>query len=94
MPTPAINDSVVTGARRFLETLNASGGTPIERLPPQAARQVLTDAQNSVRVDLSGVKRSEKTIDADGQSLKLHVLKPAGAAATGLPAFMFFHGGG
>ena len=94
MPTPAINDSVVAGARKFLEALNAGGGTPIERLSPKDARQVLVDAQNSVRVDLSGVERSERTIDADGQPLKLHVLKPAGAAATGLPVFMFFHGGG
>ena len=94
MPTPTINDSVVAGARKFLEALNASGGTPIERLSPKDARQVLVDAQNSVRVDLSGVERSERTIDADGQPLRLHVLKPAGAAAAGLPAFMFFHGGG
>jgi hypothetical protein len=75
MPTPAINDSVVAGARKFLEALNASGGTPIERLSPKDARQVLVDAQNSVRVDLSGVERSERTIDADGQPLRLHDLK-------------------
>src|SRR3712207_1611571 len=94
MPTPTINESVVAGARRFLEALNASGGTPIERLSPRDARQVLTEAQDSVPVDLSGVERSEETIDADGQPLKLHVLKPAGAAPSDLPAFMFFHGGG
>jgi len=93
MSAPAINDSVAGGVRRFLEALNASGGTPIEQLSPKDARQVLTDAQNSVPIDLSGVERSHKTISFDGTELKLHVLKPAGAAAD-LPVFMFFHGGG
>ena len=39
-----------------------------------------TDAvQNSVQVDLSGIEKSEKTIDHDGKPLKLHIVRPAGA---------------
>src|SRR5260370_2597487 len=67
MPAPIVNDSVVSGIRKFLEALNSSGGTPIEQLSPKDARQVLIDAQNSVAVDLSGIERSEKTIDHDGK---------------------------
>ena len=93
MPTRPINDFVVSGVKTFLDALNAGGGTPIEQLSPRAARQVLTDAQNSVQVDLSGVEKSQRTIDVDGAPLRLHIVKPA-AAAPGLPVFMFFHGGG
>ncbi len=93
MPVPIIDDSVVSGITKFLEALNSSGGTPIEQLSPKDARQVLIDAQNSVPVDLSGIERSEKTIDHDGKPLKLHIVRPAGAGGD-LPVFMFFHGGG
>jgi acetyl esterase len=93
MPNHIINASVVTGIRQFLEALNSSGAKPIEQLSPQDARQVLTDAQNSVHVDLSGIETSEKVIDVEGTELTLHIVKPAGVA-TKLPVFMFFHGGG
>jgi acetyl esterase len=93
MPNQMINASVVSGIRQFLEALNSSGAKPIEQLSPQDARQVLTDAQNSVHVDLSGIETSEKVIDVEGRELKLYIVKPAGAA-TKLPVFMFFHGGG
>jgi acetyl esterase/lipase len=93
MPTSIVSDSVVSGIREFLETLNSSGGTPIEQLSPKNARQVLVDAQNSVQVDLSGIERSEKTIDHDGNLLKLHIVRPADTGGD-LPVLMFFHGGG
>jgi acetyl esterase len=98
MPSQPINDYVVGGVKKFLDALNSSGGTPIERLSPRDARQVLIDAQNSAAVDLSGVDKSERTIDFEGKALKLHIVKPAGVkpagAGTALPVFMFFHGGG
>ena len=93
MPNHIINASVVTGIRQFLDALNSSGAKPIEQLSPQDARQVLTNAQNSVHVDLSGIETSEKVIDVEGTELTLHIVKPAGVA-TKLPVFMFFHGGG
>jgi acetyl esterase len=93
MPAPQINDFVVSDVKTFLDGLNAGSGPPLEQLSPREARQVLTDAQNSVPVDLSGIEKSERAIDADGSTLQLHVVKPAGAAP-GIPVFMFFHGGG
>lgn len=38
-PTPTV------GVSKFLSVLNSGGGKPIEQLSPQAARQVLIDAQ-------------------------------------------------
>lgn len=79
--------------KAFLKALNTSGGKPLETLTPLEARKVLVNAQASVNVDLSGIEESEKTIDADGHSIKLNIVRPAGAKAT-LPVFIFIHGGG
>lgn len=77
----------------FLQALEAGGGKPLETLSPQDARAVLVGAQASVKVDLSGVTVSEKTIEASGQSIPLTIVRPEGAKGE-LPVFMFFHGGG
>jgi acetyl esterase/lipase len=77
----------------FLQALEAGGGKPLETLSPQDARAVLVGAQASVKVDLSGVSVSEKTIQAGGQSIALTIVRPEGVQGE-LPAFMFFHGGG
>ncbi|MBD2100360.1 alpha/beta hydrolase [Leptolyngbya sp. FACHB-261] len=78
--------------KAFLKVLNSSG-VPLETLPPVEARQALVDAQASVEVDLSGIDESEKTITADGYSIKLNIVRPEGVKGT-LPVFMFIHGGG
>lgn len=75
----------------FLDALNSSGGKPMEQLSPQAARQVLVDAQKGAELPPADV--SEKTIQVNGQSIRLNIVKPKGAKGT-LPVFMFFHGGG
>ena len=77
----------------FLQALEAGGGKPLEQLSPQDARAVLVGAQASVKLDLPKADVSEKTIAADGQQIKLTIVRPAGVTKT-LPAFMFFHGGG
>ncbi|WP_156114953.1 alpha/beta hydrolase [Pseudomonas sp. ML96] len=77
----------------FLEALEAGGGKPLETLSPQDARAVLVGAQASVKVDLSGVSVSEKTIQAGSQSIALTIVRPEGVKGE-LPVFMFFHGGG
>lgn len=77
----------------FLQALETSGGQPLETLSPENARAVLVGAQASVKLDLSGVSVSEKTIQAGGQSIPLTIVRPEGAKGE-LPAFMFFHGGG
>jgi acetyl esterase/lipase len=77
----------------FLETLEAGGGKPLEQMTVQEARAVLVGAQASVKVDLSGTRIEEKTIQADGQPIKLTIVRPEGTKGR-LPVFMFFHGGG
>ncbi|WP_418502049.1 alpha/beta hydrolase [Flagellimonas sp.] len=79
--------------REFLKQLNGSGAPPIETLSPIQARRVLADAQASVRVDLTGIETSEKTITYDGHTIKLDIVRPEGEKGT-LPVFMFIHGGG
>jgi acetyl esterase len=77
----------------FLDALAASGGKPLETLSPVDARAVLAGAQQSANVKLPPADVSEKTITADGKSIRLTIVRPAGAKGI-LPAFMFFHGGG
>jgi acetyl esterase/lipase len=72
--------------------LNA-GGPPLESLPREDARNVLVNAQASVEVDLSGITESEKTIEEDGYTILLNIVRPEGVGST-LPAFLFIHGGG
>ena len=79
--------------RVFLNALNNSGGKAVEALSPTDARLVLVNAQQSVKADYSGIEETEKTITQDGQSIRLHIVKPIGAKST-VPVFMFFHGGG
>ena len=90
---PAKDPHIESNVRAFLKVLNSGTGKPLEQLPPKEARAVLTDAQSSVKVDLSGITVSEKTITQDGESVKINIVKPANVKGM-LPVFMFFHGGG
>lgn len=89
----ADDPAIFTTVKAFLHQLNSGGGKPIEQLSPVAAREVLSGLQQSVKVDYSGIEESEKTISQDGQSIKIHIVKPKGTKGE-LPVFMFFHGGG
>ena len=80
------------GTKAFLKVLN-SGGPPLESLPKEEARKVLVNAQASVKVDLSGIDVSEKSIESDGYKVKLNIVRPIGSTST-LPVFVFVHGGG
>jgi acetyl esterase len=79
--------------RNFLKMLNAVSGPTIESMPAPDARKVLENAQASVKVDLSGIDVSEKTIVAEGETVKLYIVRPEGVQGV-LPVFMFIHGGG
>lgn len=46
--------------RVFLKALNSTGGPPLETFSPLEARNVLVNAQSSVKVDLSGIEESGK----------------------------------
>lgn len=89
----ATDPAIEVQTKAFLKALNTSGGKPMETMQPGEARGVLEGAQKSVTVDLSGIEESEKTITQDGLTIKLNIVRPAGATGA-LPAFMFFHGGG
>lgn len=84
---------IFTPIRDFLKALNSGNSRPIEQLSPSEARSVLVNAQQSVIVDYSGIEESEKVITHDGFTVKLHIVKPAGARP-GLPVFIYIHGGG
>lgn len=81
-----------TGTKAFLKIVNA-GGPPLETLSKEDARKGLIDLQASVKVDLTGVDFSEKTISKDGYKVKLNIVRPEGNSSK-LPAFIFIHGGG
>ncbi|MGY8831475.1 MAG: alpha/beta hydrolase [Pseudomonadales bacterium] len=96
----AVNSAFAAGSpgverttQGFLNALAAGGGKPLEQLSPKEARAVLVGAQAGVKVDVSGIKVVDKTIEVDGQSIQLKVVRPADAKGE-LPVFMFFHGGG
>jgi acetyl esterase len=85
--------NIESNIRGFLKVVNSGTGKPIEQLPVKEGRAVLSGLQSSVKVDLSGVTVTEKTIVVDGQNIELNIVKPENAEDI-LPVFMFFHGGG
>lgn len=89
----ATDTAIEIETKAFLKALNSSGGKPMETLTPAEARAILEGAQNSVKVDLSGIDVLEKIITENGLTVKLIIVRPSGAESV-LPAFMFFHGGG
>lgn len=82
---------VESHVQTFLDALAKGGGQPLETLSPEAARQVLIGAQKGAKLPPADV--TEKTIEYNGQPLKLTIVRPKGAKGP-LPGFMFFHGGG
>lgn len=88
----ANDDRISLGTKSFLKMLN-TGGPGLETLSPEQARLVLVNAQKAVKVDLSGVTTTEKTIAADGYQVVVNIVKPKDAKGL-LPVFVFTHGGG
>jgi acetyl esterase/lipase len=82
-----IDPRLSRGVKAFLKVLNSAGGPPLE------AREVLVNAQASAPVNLSGIEESEKTIAADGYTIKLNIVRPESVKGK-LPVFIFIHGGG
>lgn len=90
----AFADGIVEhNTQAFLDALNAGTGKPLEQLSPKDARAILVGAQAGVKLTLPKADVSEKTIQVDGQSISLTIVRPAGVKGE-LPVFMFFHGGG
>ncbi len=91
-PVPFAEDPHLSVAvKAYLTELNK--GPALETLPPAQARLGLVNGQAAVKVDLSGIEVSEKTITADGYQVVLNIVRPAGVEGI-LPVFIFIHGGG
>lgn len=77
--------------RSFLVELNKDS-SPFWELPQPKPQDILTELQSKTPVDMSGVTTSERTITADGRTVKIHIMKPDHPAAR--PGVLFFiHGG-
>lgn len=87
------DERIFVPVRKFLKALNSGSGKPIEELSPVDARKVLSDAQDSVAVELSGIDESEMEITQDGVTVKVHIVKPHGVEHDA-PVFIYVHGGG
>ena len=87
----ATDPHLTPAVRTFLKAIH--GGPGIETLSKEDARKVLEGAQASVQYDYSQVTDSEKMITADGQTVKLNIMRPKGVKGV-LPVFIFVHGGG
>jgi acetyl esterase/lipase len=82
-----------SGSQKFLKALNSSGGTPMEKMQPNDAREVLVGAQKGANVKLPACDVSQKEINVSGEKIQLYIVRPQGVKEK-LPVFMFFHGGG
>jgi acetyl esterase/lipase len=87
------NPNVEHNTQQFLNALEQGGGKPLETLSPKDARAVLVGAQAGVKLTLPKAEVSQKTIEQDGQTVNLTIVRPAGVKGD-TPAFMFVHGGG
>ncbi|WP_121811377.1 alpha/beta hydrolase [Mucilaginibacter kameinonensis] len=90
---PSTDPHIDSHIRPFLKAVNRSAGASLEKITAAAARAGQARSQASVKVDLSGINVSEKTINAGGQDITINIVKPADSKGK-LPVFMFFHGGG
>jgi len=90
---PAGSPGVQRNIQVFLKSLAAGGGKTMEQMTPAEARAALVSTQSRIVVDLQKADVTEQIINSHGQTVRLVVVRPAGATEP-LPVFMFFHGGG
>jgi acetyl esterase len=88
---PSTDPHIDPKVRAFLTDLNKDS-SPFWELPQPKPQDILTALQNKTPVDMSGVTTVEKTINEDGRTVKLYIMKPAHPA--GRPGvLLFIHGG-
>ena len=90
---PASNPKVERNARALLKALNSAEGPPLEQLSPKEARDAFVNLQTSAPQDLPPANIEHKTVEQDGLTVDLTIVRPIGVKGEG-PAFLFFHGGG
>lgn len=82
---------IAPAIREFLVKLNKNP-SPFWELPQPKPQETLTALQNETPVDMSDVTTSEDTLDVDGRSVKLYVMKPDHVAQNA-GVILFLHGG-
>jgi len=90
---PASNPKVEHNTRAFLKALNSAEGPPLEQLSPKEAREVGVNLQASAPQDLPPAEIEHKTVEQNGLTADLTIVRPIGAKEKG-PAVLFFHSGG
>lgn len=90
-PDAASDPRIDPQIRSFLAKIDKDS-SPFWELPQPKPQQILTELQRQTPVDMSGVTVTERTINQDGRSVKLYIMKPE--RTTGNPGVLFFiHGG-
>jgi acetyl esterase/lipase len=90
-PDPATDHRLDPQVRSFLAEINKDS-SPFWELPQPKPQAILTALQKQTNVDMSGITVTEQTIDQDGRSVKLYIVKPA--HVSGKPGvLLFIHGG-
>jgi acetyl esterase/lipase len=90
-PSPSTDARINPQVRAFLTELNKDS-SPFWELPQPKPQEILTALQNQTPVDMSGVTTVEKTVQQDGQAVKLYIMTPDHAADR--PGVLYFiHGG-
>jgi len=91
-PNAATDTRVDPDVRSFLAVINKPT-SPSWHLPQPKPQQILTDLQKLTAVDMSGVTITDQTINQDGRTVKLYIMKPE--RLSGAPGvLLFIHGGG
>ncbi len=79
--------------QKFIDTLESNPGTPLYKLSPKEAREVLNNVQN-IKVPLEPVDIEDKTIPVGPKgTVKIRIIRPQGNKKT-LPIVLYIHGAG
>jgi acetyl esterase len=79
--------------QKFIDALEAAGGPPLYTLTPEAARDVLANAQSIPVTKLpASIEETTFPVGPTG-SVRIRIVRPQGAGID-LPVVMHFHGGG
>ncbi len=93
--SPKLSPNLEPATRRFLEQVNAQGGTPIYELSPEDARAVLSSLQAGEDVEKLPADIEDRTLPCGpgDRGVSIRIVRPRGRTDA-LPVIMHFHGGG
>jgi acetyl esterase len=90
---PMTDPGLESHVKGFIKAVNDATPTDISEIPLEKARGIYSFATTvGDKPDLSGIDEIEKTIEENGLSVKIHIVRPEGNIEE-IPAFMYFHGG-